>query len=125
MFAKLNDEGQSLYLYFIPRFVIIMFGMLPAALIGLSDQKKAIFGMLTSIILFIFYDFIHNLFGIYVNDMPYNKAHFLLFQGATTGIFLFITILIFFLQNINSTYEKIVITQRDELVEKNEEIVTQ
>ncbi|NOZ45504.1 MAG: SpoIIE family protein phosphatase [Chlorobi bacterium] len=125
IFAKTNGEGRSLYLYFIPRWLIIMFGLLPAALISFNNQKKAVLAMSTSIILFIFYDLIHNLFGIYITDMPYIHKHFIIFQGATTGIFFFVVLLIFFLQKINLNYEQIVVNQRDELFEKNEEITAQ
>ena len=69
--SKANGANQSVYLYLIPRLLILLVTILPAALIGFYDIKKAIAGTSLGLLSFILYDVLHKLFGVQIKDLPY------------------------------------------------------
>jgi len=125
VYAKLNGETNNILLFITPRFAIILFIILPVAFIGFADMKKAYFGTLTGIILYIFFDQIHGFFGIKLENLPYDSHFYKMFIFALSAIMVIIVFLIIFLQKINIFYEKMVTQQKSEIENQRDEILAQ
>ena len=125
VYSKLHGESNTLFLYFTPRVFIGMYAIQSVAFIGFSNQKKGILGIIPGVLIYILYDVIHRFFGIGLDRMYYDPIHHRSAVMATAISFVFVSILIVILQNINQFYEKIVIQQKDDLQFKAQQIEQQ
>ena len=123
--AKLHGETNSIFLYMTPRMMIAVIVIMTAAFIGLTGTKKNIYALTSGVLCYAFYDLIHRWFGINPDNLPDIRSHYYIFLIAYTGTSIFIMILIFFLHNINNTYEKMVLKQKEEITNQRDEIEAQ
>ncbi len=131
-YAKSQGSSATVMFYINPRMGIIIIYSLSLFLFGFEKFPRFFLGISVSVSCFVFFDFIHQLFGVYIQDLPYVKEEFPSLIISTGSLLLFIGIGVVLVQRINMTYEekvkiqsKEIENQRDQLLEKNEEIVFQ
>lgn len=132
VFSKVHGQAGLLVYMIIPRFGMMLLALLPLIIFGFINIKKGLGGAAMGIICFLLFDFIHRLFGIAPENLLFDYSQYrILIYGAGT-IFLVFILMIFFLQNVNSTYEvlvnkqkKEIAAQRDSLAKRNEEVLQQ
>ncbi|MBN2892065.1 MAG: SpoIIE family protein phosphatase [Bacteroidales bacterium] len=125
VFSKLNGEGLTIIYSMVPRFGIIIMSVISFAVLGFGDTKKAFSGAIFGLLILIFFNKIHALFGINIKNFEYNKEDINILIIELTAIFVFIIMIVSILQKINNEYEQIVTKQKEELEEKNIEIIAQ
>lgn len=125
IYSKMHGESNTLFLYFTPRVFMGMYSMQSVAFIGFHNLKKCILGLIPGVLMFAFYDLIHNYYGVGLDAMYYDPIHQRSAVMATAISLIYTAILIIILQKINQAYEKVVIRQKEDLIEKNAEIEQQ
>jgi len=125
VFAKLNGEGLTIIYSIAPRFGIIIMTVISFAVLGFGEHRKALITASFGMLVFIFFNHIHEFFGIDINSLALKKDDMdILFYGLG-ALFFFFLMITSILQKINKEYEALVTKQRDELVDKNDEITAQ
>jgi len=125
VYTKMLGINASLVFYSTPRMVILLVTLLPVALFGMSDIKKASIGTGVGILTYAMYDVVHQYFGIDYHNLPFIQSEYFYLVIEITVVFAFSLILMLFLSKVNLTYEQLVMNQRDDLLMRNEEITTQ
>ncbi len=126
VYTKLNNSlSSNVFLYIVPRIAIVVTSILPVALIGFIDPKKAIFGSITGVVVYLSYDFVHEYFNVGFDKMPFAPHYYIVFILSLAGMFLFTVLLIILSQGINTEYEKMVIAQKNEIEMQKAEIEAQ
>ena len=115
VYSKYYGEGESLIFYIAPRFGIIISIIFPIVILGFHKLKKAFLSSLSGIFVFIVFDWVHSLFGIDVNNIPYYPKNYFFVVFGLAIVLIFFTILIFSLQKINNVYEDIVLKQKKDI----------
>ena len=122
IYAKLNNEGTSLIFHITPRFGIIITTILPIVIYGFNNIKKVLIGGLPGVIAFASFDYLHTLFGIKAEDIPYYPHNYPFVVFGMSLVLIFAIFIISFLQKVNRTYDKIVNNQKEEIKHKNKQI---
>ncbi len=132
VYSKMHGEGISLIFYIAPRFGIIISIIFPVVILGFHNIKRAFYSSLGGILVFIFFDYVHSVFDINVQNIPYYPKNYLFVVFGLAIVLIFFTFLIFSLQKINNIYEEIVLNQkkdiekqRDYAEEQHKEILKQ
>ncbi len=115
VYSKVHGEGVSLIFYIAPRFGIIISIIFPVVILGFHKLKNAFYSSLSGIIVFIVFDWIHSLFGIDVQGIPYYPKNYFFVVFGLAIVLMFFTFLIFSLQQINNIYENIVWQQKKDI----------
>lgn len=124
VYSKIHGEGLSLIFYIAPRFGIIISVIFPVVILGFHDIKRAFISSIGGILVFIFFDYVHSLFGINVQNIPYYPKNYLFVVFGLAIVLIFFTFLIFSLQKINNIYEDIVLNQKKD-IEKQRDFAKQ
>ncbi|MCF6242353.1 MAG: SpoIIE family protein phosphatase [Bacteroidales bacterium] len=115
VYSKMYSEGVSLIFYIAPRFGIIISIIFPVVILGFHDIKRAFLSSLGGILVFILFDYVHSIFGINVQNIPYYPKNYLFVIFGLAIVLIFFTFLIFSLQRINNIYENIVLNQKKDI----------
>ncbi len=123
--SKSYGEGLSFFYHFAPRMGIIIMSVASFAVIGFHDLKKAFIAIIIGTLALLLFDFFHNIFDVSITKDNTMYASSVLFRYLFAMLFLYIIVIIYSLQRINTHYETIITKQKQELELKNVEIITQ
>ncbi len=127
IFFKLYGDGtQHVIYYFTPRF--FMFNFIVIAFLVLDSQAdKWLYrsSILLNACLIIFFDAIHNLFGVGVDRLGFEVDYYYLSTLNSVIVATAIILSFAMLQSINRSYESKILSMNNELADKNEEIIRQ
>lgn len=128
-YAKYLGVTDNLILYLSPRMLLTISIIIPTLLFGYKELRKTIIALIPGIIIFVLYDKIHALFGIYLKDLPFEPEYYSMFLLMIFLFLVFVISSILFLQNINLTNElklqetnNNLAASEEELKQQNEEI---
>ena len=124
-FAKSIGVTNNLILYLSPRMLLTITIFIPVLLFGYRELKKTIIAIAPGIIVFILYDKIHSLFGIYLKDLPFEPQYYGMFVVMIVLFLIFVITSILFLQNVNLKSERKLQDTNDELIASEEELKQQ
>jgi len=123
--AKSNGEGQNFFYYLSPRIGIILMSVASFAVIAFYNIKKSFIAIALGLGALLFFDYIHNLLGVGIQkDIPMYKT-FILLKYIFAILYIYMIMIVFSLQKINTNYEAIITAQRNDLLQKNVEIEAQ
>ena len=144
-YAKSIGVTNNLMLYLSPRMLITITAFLPILLFGIHRKKHMFLASILPTLAFVFYDKVHNFFGIYVDKIPVESEAYPVFLGMIVMYFFSVIGIIIFLQQLNFHYEiklsknneglkkanyevnvknNELISAEEELRQQNEEIIT-
>ncbi len=86
-YTKSLGTAYSISFYVMPRISVLIVTLLPAVILGFAGLRKSLPAMSVGLLTLIFFDKIHELFGIYVKDIPYIPEHYHVLEGGVTGFF--------------------------------------
>ena len=124
VYSNLHGEGQSLIFVIASRFGIIISVIFPVVILGFHKLKMAFYNSIGGLLVFLLFDWVHNLFGINIQNIPYYPKNYFFVVFGLAIVLVFFTILIFSLQKINNVYEDIVLKQKED-IEKQRDIAKQ
>lgn len=114
VFSKLQGEGNSLVFYIAPRFGIMLTLLLPFVVLGTQNKKRLFLSFLPALFFFLTFDLWHRIFGL-TRPVEYTPGDYPLVFAGLLIILILAGAVIYFLQNLNETYEQTVTAQRDQL----------
>lgn len=125
IFSKLNGEGHTAFYYISPRIGIILMSISSFAVIGFYNIKKSFIAIVFGISALLFFDYLHEVFGVGISKSSDFYDTLKLLRYVFGLLFLYMTIIIYALQKINTNYETIITEKNNKLKSKNIEINTQ
>jgi signal transduction histidine kinase len=126
LFKLYGDGTEHVIYYFTPRF--FMFNFIVIAFLVLDSQadkwlyRSSIF---LNAFLIIFFDAIHNLFGVGIDRLGFEIDYYYLSTVNSVIVATAIILSFAMLQSINRSYESKILSMNNELADKNEEIIRQ
>ncbi|TAD95436.1 MAG: hypothetical protein EAZ97_15485 [Bacteroidetes bacterium] len=123
--SKSIGMSATVIFYITPRMGTIIACIFPVLLFGLYDKKRMFLALIWDISMLVFYDQIHEFFGVYIQNLPYLSSQYSAITAGSTLIIIFMIAAILFLQILNIRFESEIRKQKDILEEQKEEIEEQ
>lgn len=117
--TKIYGLTNSIFLHIAPRFGIMISTLIPIAVLGFQRFSKMLPPIAAGIVMFVFFDFFHSLFGINWQQLQYDKEYYPLVITALGVFFVIVIATMGFTQGINTHYEQIVIRQKEAIDAQN------
>ncbi len=73
---KYFNVVANTYTFLIPRIAVILFLMPPVMFFGVKQYSKLIISLILLSPVVLFFDYFHHLFGIYLEELPYNQKFY-------------------------------------------------
>jgi serine phosphatase RsbU (regulator of sigma subunit) len=105
-YVKSIGYTNELILYLAPKLILAAMIALPVVLFGYVQLKQTIIHTIITIIVFLAYDKINNLFGINIDQLTFNPQNYILYVVVLILVILFLIACAIFLQHLNIKYEK-------------------
>ncbi len=113
--TKKYGEGLSYTVMILPRFGILISSLLAMSIIGIKNITKSLVFLLPGLFAWFLFDPLHRYFGLKIEEMPFELGNHLFLILGLTGVFLFVALLILFLQQINRQYDLLTVKQNEEI----------
>ena len=114
-FAKQQGNSNTLFFYLNPRIGIMIIYALSLFFLGFDKYRKMFWGISTPLFCFVFFDFIHQLFGVDIAQLPYIANEYPSFLISTSILLIVVSLGRFFVQKINTLYELKIQDQKNEI----------
>ncbi|MBN2890946.1 MAG: PAS domain S-box protein [Bacteroidales bacterium] len=105
-YAKSIGVTDNLILYLSPRILITVGIIIPLLIFNYSNFKTIIIAMIPGILSFIFYDKIHQAFGVQMSELHFESEYYNMYIAMITLFLLFIIASVLFLKNVNIKFDK-------------------
>jgi len=120
--GKTNGLFFNVYAYLIPRFLEIIYVMVPVIFFGLRHYKKMLIVLLIISPTVLFFGIIHELFGINIDVLIINHKFFIVFLIMFSFFYGFAILAILFFQRTNLLFRAKLERQNKEILDEKEEL---
>lgn len=121
--AKLSGFTDTIYLYLTPRLFVIVYLTVPIIFFGLNNIRPLIISCSILLIPALFFDLIHNSFGISIENLSYDSSTYYILVILISLMYLFILVSILFFQKTGLKFRARMKKSNDELTQEKSEIV--
>ncbi len=106
--AKVNGFGNNVIMYLTPRILSMALLLTPIILFSVKHKKEMFFSFLWSLIPIIFFDYIHHLWGVDLENLPVGVSYYplLLFFLSCFFITIYVSILLLQVVNLDTIAER-------------------
>ena len=125
IFSKVHGEGQNILFFITPRVGILLLSVASFVVIGFYNIRKSFIAIVFALASLLLFDYVHKLFDVDIKpeDAMYRTVTFLRYIFAI--LFVYIVMIVYSLQKINTHYESIITNKNKQLSDKNVEINSQ
>jgi len=123
--AKIHGEGLTFFFYLSPRIGIILMSIASFAVIGFYNIKKSFIAIALGLGALLLFDYVHKILGVDIQKNIPMYETFVMIKYILVVLYIYMIMIVFSLQKINTNYEVIITEQRNDLLQKNVEIEAQ
>ena len=121
-YSKYNNISDNTIMYLTPRVVMLIGLIIPTLLFGYKEKLNTIIAISPGLIAFIFFDKIHELFGVYLENLEFDVSFYPFYNILIILVLLFVVSSVLFLQHSNFNYERKLQKKTEELITSEEEL---
>jgi len=118
--VKSNGYFINIYTFLTPKFLTILFLMAPVIFFGIRQKKHLIISLLILSPIIVFFDSIHEYFGIDIQHLQVDNSFYPLFLVVISLFYAFVLLSMLFVEKSNLLYKQQIDIQK-EIIEKDKE----